>query len=107
MRGIGYLIKTESSIKVQVFFVALAVCMGIYFQISIAEWLIQTTVIGLVLVAEALNTGIEKLSDFVHPDYHQKIGLIKDITAGAAGIAAIISLIVGGIIYLPKIVQVF
>lgn len=80
---------------------------GFYFDISITEWLIQTLVIGLVLVAESLNTGIEKLSDFVHPEYDKRIGFIKDVSAGSAGIAAIISLIVAGIIYIPKIGLLF
>lgn len=63
--------------------------------------------IAIVLVAESLNTGIEKLSDIVHPDYHEKIKVVKDISAGAVGIAAIISLFVGGIIYIPKIALLF
>ena len=67
----------------------------------------QTLAIGLVLVAESLNTGIEKLADFVHPDYHEKIGFIKDVSAGSSGIAAIISLIIAGIIYIPKIALLF
>jgi diacylglycerol kinase (ATP) len=54
-----------------------------------------------------LNTGIEKLSDFVHPEYHEKIGFIKDVSAGAAAIAALISLAVAAIIYIPKISLLF
>lgn len=107
LRGIWLLITTEGSIKVQVFFAVLITIAGFYFDISITEWLIQTLVIGLVLVAESLNTGIEKLSDFVHPEYDKRIGFIKDVSAGSAGIAAIISLIVAGIIYIPKIGLLF
>ncbi|MEQ6123818.1 diacylglycerol kinase family protein [Pseudotenacibaculum sp. MALMAid0570] len=107
LKGIWLLITTESSIKIQVVIALLAIIAGFYFKISAVEWLIQIMVIGLVLVAESLNTGIEKLSDFVHPDYHKKIGFIKDVSAGAAGIAAIISLIIAGIIYFPKIASLF
>lgn len=85
----------------------LAVGAGFYFNISTTEWLSQMIVIGLVLVAESLNTGIEKLSDFIHPDYHEKIGFIKDVSAGSAAIAALISLVVAGIIYIPKIALLF
>ena len=102
-RGIWFLITTESSVKAQVFISFIVIFFGFYFQISATEWLIQTLIIGLVLVAESLNTGIEKLADFVHPEYHKKIGFIKDVSAGASGIAAIISLIIAGIIYIPKI----
>ena len=107
LRGIWFLITTESSIKVQVFFAILATVLGFYFEISKTEWLFQILVIGLVLVAESLNTGIEKLADFVHPEFHKKIGFIKDVCAGSAGIAAIISLIIAGIIYIPKIQLLF
>lgn len=106
-RGIWFLITTESNVKVQVFISFIVIFFGFYFQISATEWLIQTLIIGLVLVAESLNTGIEKLADFVHPEYHKKIGFIKDVSAGASGIAAIISLIIAGIIYIPKIALLF
>ena len=107
LRGIWFLISTDSSIKAQLFIVLLILLAGFYFNISTIEWLIQTLAIGLVLVAESLNTGIEKLADFVHPNYHKKIGFIKDVSAGSSGIAAIISLIIAGIIYIPKIALLF
>ena len=107
LRGIWFLISTESSIKAQLFIVLLILLAGFYFNISTIEWLIQTLAIGLVLVAESLNTGIEKLADFVHPNYHKKIGFINDVSAGSSGIAAIISLIIAGIIYIPKIALLF
>ena len=75
---------------------------GFIMGISAQEWMFQLLAIGLVLVAESLNTGIEKLSDFVHPEYHKRIGFIKDISAGAATFAAIIAIIIGLIIYVPK-----
>ena len=107
LRGLWFLITTESSIKAQLFIILLISLAGLYFQINTNEWLMQTLAIGLVLVAESLNTGIEKLADFVHPDYHKKIGFIKDVSAGSSGIAAIISLIIAGIIYIPKITLLF
>ncbi len=107
LKGIWLLITTETSIKIQVFSGILVTIAGFYFEISTIEWLIQTLAIGLVLVAEALNTGIEKLADFIHPDYDKRIGFIKDVSAGSAGIAAIISLIIAGIIYIPKIALLF
>jgi len=107
MRGVWFLITTEASIKVQLFIAIMSIVAGFYFQISTTEWLIQVTIIGLVLMAESLNTGIEKLSDFIHPEYHKKIGFIKDISAGSVAIVAILSLIIAGIIYLPKIALLF
>lgn len=107
VRGMFLLMKTEDSIKAQLFVAAIATGAGFYFDISAIEWMFQIIVIGLVLVAESLNTAIEKVSDFIHPDYHKKIGFIKDISAGAASFAAVISLIVACFIYAPKIAQLF
>lgn len=106
-RGIWFLVTTENSIKAQLCIAILISIAGFYFDINSTEWLIQTLVIGLVFVAESLNTGIEKLADFIHKDYHEKIGFIKDVSAGASGIASIISLIVANIIYVPKIMVLF
>jgi len=102
VRGAYLLIKTEDSIKMQFSIGVLMMIFGFVMQISAIEWMFQLIVVGMVLVAESLNTGIEKLCDFVHPDYHKKIGFIKDISAGAATFAAIIAIIVGLIIYIPK-----
>ena len=67
----------------------------------------QFLAIGIVLVAEALNTAVEKVADFIHPEYHEKIGFIKDIAAGAPSFAAFTSLIIAGFIYIPKITLLF
>lgn len=102
LKGVWLLITTEASIKVQFAIAILVTILGFTMHISTNEWMFQFLAIGLVLVAESLNTGIEKLCDFVHPDYDKRIGFIKDVSAGAATFAAIIAIIVGLIIYLPK-----
>jgi diacylglycerol kinase (ATP) len=107
LKGMWILMTTEDSIKAQLFFAFIATLLGFYFEISANEWAIQVIVIGLVLVAEAANTAIEEVADFIHPEFHEKIGLIKDIAAGAPSFAAFISLIVAGIIYVPKILLLF
>ncbi len=104
LRGAWLLVTTEHSIMVQVSIGILVSILGFFMNLSPTEWMFQLLAIGMILVAESLNTGIEKLCDFVHPDYHQKIGFIKDISAGAATFAAIIAVIIGLIIYLPKFV---
>jgi len=102
LKGAYLLLTTEHSIMVQFSTGIAVVILGFVKHISPIEWMIQLLAIGMVLVAESLNTGIEKLSDFIHPDYHKKIGFIKDISAGAATFAAIIAFIIGLIIYIPK-----
>ncbi len=102
-KGAFLLLKTEASIQVQFSIALIMTIVGFLFNISTIEWMFQLMAIGLILVSESLNTAIEKLSDFIHPDYHKKIGFIKDISAGASTFAAIIAIIIGMIIYLPKI----
>ena len=102
LRGAIKLITTEHSVMVQTFIGILMVFAGSYFHISHEEWLIQTLAIGLVLGIEGLNTAVEKVADFIHPEFHEKIGFIKDIAAGAVFFAAMTAIAVGLIIYVPK-----
>ncbi len=104
-KGAYLLLKTEASIQVQFSIGLIMTVIGFLFNISTTEWMFQLLAIGLILVSESLNTAIEKLSDFIHPEYHKKIGFIKDISAGASTFAAIIAIIIGIIIYLPKILK--
>lgn len=102
-KGAFYLLKTESSIKIQ-FLIAIAVTIaGFYYDISKTEWLFQIGFIGLVMSIEGINTAIEYLSDFIHPEHHKSIGRIKDIAAGAVFIASLAAVIAGIVIYFPKV----
>jgi diacylglycerol kinase (ATP) len=102
-RGILFLLKTEASIQAQFFIALFVTLLGFYFNISTEEWLFQILTIALVISLEGLNTAIEKLADFIHPEQHPKIGFIKDISAGAVLLAGLAALIIGCIIYIPKI----
>ena len=103
-KGFWILITSENSIIVQVIIAIIISIIGFIMQISATEWMFQLVEIGLILVAESLNTAIEKMADFIHPAYHKQIGRIKDISAGAAFIAAIFAVIIGLIIYVPKFI---
>lgn len=102
-RGAILLVRTEASIKAQVFIALVMTGLGFYFEISQLEWILQIFAIALVLGIEGLNTAIEKVSDYIQPEYDTKIGFIKDISAGAVMLVSIGAIIVGLIIYLPKI----
>ncbi|MFK5973738.1 MAG: diacylglycerol kinase family protein [Flavobacteriaceae bacterium] len=102
-RGAVLLIQTEASIKAQIFVGLVVTGLGFYYQISQIEWILQIFAIVLVLGTEGLNTAIEKVSDYIQPEFDTKIGFIKDISAGAVMLVSIGSIIVGFIIYLPKI----
>lgn len=102
-KGAWVLITTEHSAMVQFLATVIITTMGFVFNISTTEWALQTLAIGMVMGSEGLNTALEKISDFIHPDYHEKIGLVKDVAAGAVFIVAICAFVVGCLIYIPKI----
>ncbi|WP_026704848.1 diacylglycerol kinase family protein [Flavobacterium soli] len=103
--GAYKLVTTEHSIMVQFSLGVLITIAGFYFEITTTEWLFQTLAIGLVLSIEGLNTAVEKIADFIHPDFHSRIGFIKDIAAGAVFFAAVSALAIGCIIYVPIIMS--
>lgn len=103
LKGALLLLRTEASIKVQFGLAIIMTIAGFGFTISTTEWMMQILAIGLVMGTEGMNTALEKLADFVHPDHHKKIGFIKDVSAGAVMIVSIAAILVGLIIYLPKI----
>lgn len=103
VKGAYKLATTEHSVMVQLSIGLVMIVAGFYFKISREEWLFQTLAIGLVVAVEGLNTAVEKIADFIHPEFHSKIGFIKDIAAGAVFFAAITAITVGFIIYIPKI----
>jgi diacylglycerol kinase (ATP) len=102
-KGAYKLITTEHSVMVQFSIAILLTIAGFYFDISHEEWLVQTLAIGLGLGIEGLNTAVEKIADFIHPEFHDRIGFIKDIAAGAVFFAAMTAIAIGSIIYIPKL----
>ncbi|RED49554.1 diacylglycerol kinase [Seonamhaeicola aphaedonensis] len=102
-KGAMYLIKTEASIKIQLCIAVLVTIAGFFFKISATEWVLQCLAIAMVISVEGINTAIEDVADFIHPEHHKKIGIIKDIAAGAVFISAFFAALIGLIIYLPKI----
>ncbi|WP_232735335.1 diacylglycerol kinase [Nonlabens sp. MB-3u-79] len=106
-KGALTLLRTEASIQVQAAIAIVMTIAGFYFEISATEWIAQTLCIGLIMGLEGMNTTAEAIADFIHPDFHKKIGHIKDIAAGAVVMTAIASSVVGLIIYVPYIQQLF
>lgn len=103
IKGAFLLLKTEHSIQAQTIISLFFIALGFYFDISKNEWIFQILAISLVLVAESLNTAIEKLSDYIQPKFDKKIGFIKDIAAGSVFFAAIFALFIVYAIYWDKI----
>lgn len=102
-KGFLRLLK-EDSIKFQLFIGVCVSVAGFVVGLTQTEFLIQTLAIAMVLGAESINTAIEEVADFIHPEFHTKIGLIKDIAAGAVFMVCIFAILIGLIIYLPYLI---
>ena len=103
VKGAYKLVTTEHSVMVQFSLMIIMILAGFYFHISREEWMLQILAFGLVLAIEGLNTAVETIADFIHPEFHNRIGFIKDIAAGAVLFAAFSAIAVGALIYVPKI----
>lgn len=105
--GAWKLVTSEHSIMIQFGLGIIVTIAGFYFHISPTEWMLQTFAIGLVMAIEGANTAIEKICDFIHPEFNEKIGFIKDIASGAVFFAAVAAVVTGAIIYYPKVAVLF
>ncbi|WP_170138771.1 diacylglycerol kinase family protein [Oceanobacillus chungangensis] len=103
--GILETIKTESNFRFHLIATSFVVICSFILQISLFEWAIILLTIGLVLVAEITNSAIEAIIDYVRPEIHPAAKVIKDAAAGSVLIAALISIIIGCIIFIPKILD--
>jgi len=103
--GIKNLIKNEHNARIHIAALICVIGLGMVFKIELAEWIAVTIVSGLVFLTELFNTAIERLADFVEPNLNEKIGMIKDYCAGAVLISAMISVIIGGLIFIPRIIE--
>lgn len=105
--GIYSLFRYENNARIHLIAFILVVIAGVFFQISSVEWCIITILIGLVWSAEAINTSIEKLADVVSPGYHPAIKDVKDLAAAGVLILALVAVVVGCIIFIPKVLILF
>jgi diacylglycerol kinase len=103
--GIVYLYKTHNHFKIEILIALIVIILGLSLRISKIEWLFVSTAIFLFFVAEIFNTIIEDITDLIKNDYDLKIKAIKDLSGGAVLFAVIYSLIIGFIIFFPKILK--
>jgi diacylglycerol kinase (ATP) len=106
-RGIAFLFKSQPNARIELIISAIVVLSGLFFWISLAEWIIISLCIALVLGLEATNTAIEIFADKLHPGFDEQIGKAKDVSAGAVLIASIVASIIGFIIFAPRIFDLF
>ena len=104
-KGLKSFFRKEHNAWIHCFITIVVIFLGIVLHISVHEWIAIILCIGLVFAAEAFNTAIERLVNFVSPERNDRAGDVKDIAAGAVLICAIAAAIVGLIIFIPKLCQ--
>jgi diacylglycerol kinase len=102
--GLKTAFKGEHNLRIHLVAAILVVILGLYFKIEIVEWLILTLTIGFVIAMELLNSSIENLADYACKEQHPMIKKVKDIAAGAVLVSAISALIVGLLVFIPKLI---
>ena len=102
-KGLSHAISTQHNIWIHLLATALIIWAGFHYCLNGTEWCIILLSIGLVLGLEIINSSIESLTDMVSPEYDKLAGKVKDMAAGAVLLAAIVTAVIGFIVFLPKI----
>jgi diacylglycerol kinase (ATP) len=101
--GILEFIREEHNARIHTVATIVVAVAAYAFHVSYPEAVSLVIVIGSVWITEMINTCIERMMDFVHPEEHPRIKFIKDLAAGAVLVAAITAVVVGLLIFIPKL----
>lgn len=101
--GLVYGIKNERNIKIHFCIMIIIIFMGILFNINLIEWSLCIILFGMVISLEYVNTSLESVVDICSPEKNELAKVAKDMAASAVVVSAIISSIVGMLIFFPKI----
>jgi len=103
--GIGHLIRTQRNARIELAIGIAVVVAGLILGLSSAEWAALVVTICLVLILEGLNTSLELAVDLASPELHPKARAAKDLAAGTVLIAAVGSVVVGVLLFGPKLLR--
>ena len=106
IEGVISSFKSERNMKIHLLIMLIVIILGFILKINTAEWIICIVLFGLVIAGELFNTAIETTIDLITKEQNEKAKLAKDISAGAVLILAISSIIIGLIIFVPKILNI-
>ena len=103
IEGIGQFLRSQHNAWIHLFAAVIVIALGIILKVNANEWCWLILAIAIVIITEMLNTAIEFLTDIFSPEIHPVAKKVKDVSAGAVLIAALVSVIIGVIVFLPKI----
>ena len=107
LHGMIQVFYREKSLQIHLVIALLVILGGVLMDITREEWALVFLCIGMVWVAEIFNSAIEKLCDLKEPHFHPQVKFIKDVSAAAVLIAAIVSVMVGLIVFVPHFLDLF
>lgn len=103
LAGAGEVLRTERNAQLEAAVAGVAIGLGLALGISGVEWALILVLIGLVLGLEMVNTAVEAAVDLACPERHPLAKKAKDAAAGAVVLAALVSVGVGIVIFLPRL----
>lgn len=103
--GLVYTIKSQPNFQFHLFAILVVVSSGYYFQISFIEWLVLIFTFNFVLVAEMINTAVESVVDLIIREQRGEAKIAKDVASGMVLVSAIFSVVIGLMIFIPKIIN--
>jgi diacylglycerol kinase (ATP) len=105
--GLVILLRCENNARIHVIILSLVIIAGIVLKIAPAHWIAISLAAGLVLACECFNTAVEYLCDVVMPEYDSRIKKAKDLSAAGVLISAIVSVVIGLMVFIPAIIRFF
>ena len=105
VKGLKYAYRNEQNLAFDIGMALIVVVLGFIFRIEAWEWAVLVLTVGLVLALELINTAIEATVDLVTEEYHPLAKVAKDTSAAAVFVFAIVAVIIGLIIFLPRVID--
>ena len=103
--GFCQAVADERNMKIHIVVAIMVIILGMLFKLDTPRWMAVIFAIGLVFVCELFNTAIELLTDMVSPEYSKQAKRVKDTSAAAVLVSAVISVIIGTIVFLGPIID--
>lgn len=103
LRGVGAALRSEVHLQFHALSTVVVIGLGFYFGLGALEWALVALAVAGVWAAELFNTAVETLTNLVSPGYHPLAGKAKDVAAGAVLLAALGALVVGALVFGPRV----
>lgn len=107
LNGLRSLLKYEHNSRIHLVAAFAAIVLGVFLKLSSSEWSLLIIIIGVVFITELLNSSIESLADLIDPEQNELIKKAKDYSAAAVLVSALVAVVTGCLIFIPKIICLF